>query len=192
MQKYTFSPISQHFFALHRDDFVHPDVERLGGHFVNHLEVEADADAFHVEVLAEETVVVAASATETVALGVEGHARDDDEVEAALVRLVLWLKDVEVADSESGVLAKFHGDDVVANHGGQDDLFLQVPLVEECLGLHLVGEGTVKHDPVGVDEVGVLLKFGQDLFRLLHQLFLAMLFFEGLDVGAKLFLFHAC
>ena len=58
------------------------------------------------------------------------------------------------------------------------------------MGLHLVGKGAVEHDPVGFDEVGMQLEFGQDFFRLLHQLFLAVLFFEGLDVGAKFFLFH--
>ena len=100
------------------------------------------------------------------------------------------LKDVEVAHGKSGVGGKLHWDDVVANHGGQDDLFLQVPLFEEGLGLHFVGEGTIKHYFMGLYEIGVLFKFGQDLLRLLEQLFFCVLFFQGLDVGAQFFLFH--
>ena len=134
--------------------------------------------------LAEETVVIAASAPDAVAVSIKGHAGDDDEVEVARVRLVLRLQDVEVAHGKTGALAVFHGDDVVADDGGQDDLLFQVPFFEEGLGLHLVGQGTIQHHPLRLDEVGMAFQFGHDLFGLFQKLFLRMLFLQGLDVGA--------
>ena len=71
--------------------------------------------------LAEETVGVALPATQSVALSVEGHAGDNDEVEVACVGFVLWLQDVEVAHGEVGVFAVFHRDDVVAEAGMVQD-----------------------------------------------------------------------
>ena len=175
---------------LERNDFVHEDVERLGGDLIDKLEVEADADALDVEMLAEETVVVASAATDAVAIFVEGHARDDDQVEIAMIRFVLRLKDVEVAHGDTGVMGVFHWDDVVADHSGQDDLFFQVPFVKEGLGLHLVGQGAVEHDPLGSHEVGMLFQLGEDLLRLFQQLFFGMLFFQGLDLGPQFFFVH--
>ena len=40
-----------HFFSK-RDDFVHADVEGLGRYFLNKLEVEANADALHGQMMA--------------------------------------------------------------------------------------------------------------------------------------------
>ena len=45
--------------------------------WVDQLEVETDADAFHVEMLAQEAVVVALPPTNAITFPVEGHARDD-------------------------------------------------------------------------------------------------------------------
>lgn len=167
-----------------REDFVHVDVERFGGNLVDELEIEADADAFHIGVFAEETVVVTPSSTNAVAFAVEGYTGDDDEVEIASIRLVLGFKDVEVANGESGVFAKCHGNNVVAYHGGQDNGLLEVPFLQEGLGLHFVGQSAVEHNPFGFDEVGMSLQFGQYLFRLFEQLFFGMLLLQGFDEGA--------
>ena len=64
------------------------------------------------------------AATNAIALAVEGHAWNDNQVKITMVGLVLWFKDVEVAHSKIGILGIFHGDDVVADHGGQDDFLL--------------------------------------------------------------------
>jgi len=146
--------------VLERNHLVHKDVKRLGGHFVNKLEVEADADALHFKVLAEETVVVASTPPDAVALAVESHAWDDNQVKITVIGLILRLEDVEVAHGKVGVLGKFHRDDVVADHGREDDGLLQVPLFEEGLGLYFIGQGTVKHDFIGFDEVRMLFQFG--------------------------------
>lgn len=140
--------------------------------------------------LTKEAVVIAFAATDAVALAVEGHTRYDNEVEITGVRLVLWFKDIEVAYDEIGVLGVFHRDDVIADHSGQDDGFLQMPFFKESLRLHLVGQGTVQHDSIGFDEVGMLFQLGQDFLGLFHQLFLGVLFLQGFDVCAKFFFLH--
>ena len=126
-------------FSSQRDDFVHFDVQRLGRHFFNKLKIKANSDALHIQMLTEESVVVAFAATDAVALAVESYARDDNQVKITMIRFVLRLKDVEVAHGKVGVLGIFHGDDVVADHGGEYYGFFQVPFLEEGLGLHLIG-----------------------------------------------------
>ena len=154
--------------GLKCDDLVHPDVEGLCGDGVNTLKVKADTDAFHLHVLAEETVIVALAASQPVALSVKSHTWDDDEVEITSVRLILRFQNVEVAHGKSGVLAVFHGDDVVADHGGQDDGLLEMPFLKECLGLYLVGQGTIEHYLLGFDEFRMLFQLGQNLLRLIE------------------------
>ena len=176
--------------GLKCDDLVHPDVEGLCGDGVNTLKVKADTDAFHLHVLAEKTVVVTLTASQPVSLSVKGYARDDDEVEITSVRLVLRFQNVEVAHGKSGVLAVFHGDDVVADHGGQDDGLLEMPFLKECLCLHLVGQGTIEHYLLGFDEFRMLFQLGQNLIRLVEKLFFGMLFFQALDVGSQFFFVH--
>lgn len=178
------------FFSSKGDDFVHFDVERLGRHLVNELEIEADADASHVQMLAEETVVIATSAPKAVALAVESHARNHNEVEITLVRLVLGLKNVEVANGKIGVAGIFHRDDVVAHHGGKDDLLVEMPFFEEPLGLHLIGQSTVKHYLMCFYEVGMAFQFGHNCCRLPCQLLFRMLLFQCLDVGTQFFFVH--
>lgn len=177
--------------VLERNHFVHADVEGLGGHFVDELEVEADADAFNAKVMGEETVVVAPSASDAVTLVVESHAWYDDEVEIACIGIVLWLHDIEVAHGEMGVFGVFDGDDVVAHYGGQDDGFFQVPFFEEGLRLHFIGEGAIEHDSFGTDEVWMLFQLGHYFFRLFKELLFGMLFFQGLDEGAQFFFVHS-
>lgn len=67
------------------DDFIHDDVRRGGRDGVDELKGEADTYFICARKEGKEAVVVAAAASETVAVAVERHARDDGEVNPGVV-----------------------------------------------------------------------------------------------------------
>ena len=121
------------------------------------MEIKTDANAFHIKVLAEETVVIALAPTDAIPLTIKGNTWDDDQVKTSSVRVVLGFQNVEISHCESGVLAIFHRDDVIADHGGQDDGLPQMPFLQKGLGLHLVRQGAVNHHPFSLDEIKEML-----------------------------------
>ena len=127
--------------------------------------------------LAEETVVIAFAPADAVALAVKRDPRHYNEVEIAGLRFVLRFQNVEIAHGKCGVLTVFNRNDVIADHGRQDDGFLQMPFLQKRLGLNFVGQSAIKHYPLRLDEVRMLFQFGKDALGLLHQLLLGVLLF---------------
>ena len=122
-----------------RNDFVHFYIIRLRWHFIDKLEIEADSYSLDIQVFTEESVVIAASAADAVAVAVEGDAWDDDEVVVAGIRLVLRFEDIEIADGKTNVFGKFNRDYIIANHSWEDDFLFMAPFLEESLGLDFIG-----------------------------------------------------
>ncbi|MBP5649552.1 MAG: 5-formyltetrahydrofolate cyclo-ligase [Bacteroidales bacterium] len=117
----------------------HRDVKKIGICFDFQLVDSVPVEENDIPMLTEEAVVVAASPSHAIALAVEGHSRDDDEVVTTGIGLVLWFQDVEVAHGEIGFGSQFHRDDVVTHHCRQDDALLLSPFLDEALCLHFVG-----------------------------------------------------
>ena len=126
-------------YTLSRNNFIHGNVVFFNRHIINKLEVETKANFFCCTMLAEKAVVVALAPSQAVALSVESHSRDDDEVVTTDIGLVLRFKNVEVAHGEIGLGGQFYRDDVVTHHCRQDDTVLLSPFLDESLCLHFVG-----------------------------------------------------
>lgn len=133
----------------------------FGGYLRQELKGKAEADERATE-LGQEAVVVAASASEAVTVGIEGDSGDDgeldgvevgevgalgfDDAEGALLGLALWVVDAEP--------------EVVAIDDGQED-GLPVGMTEdEVVGIDFIGQGVIEQDGVGLAEEGMLLKLG--------------------------------
>ena len=141
------------------------------------LEVEAEPDGMDFRMLCQETVLVTASAPETVSVGIEGHSRYYNQVKITAIRMVLRFGNMEITFRKRHVFSQFHRDDIVTDHGRKDEGLAQVPFLQEGLGLNLVRESTIEHHSIGSDEIGMLFKLSQDHFGLFQKLLLGVLLF---------------
>ena len=141
-----------------RNDFVHFYIIRLRWHFIDKLEIEADSYSLDIQVFTEESVVIATSAADAVAVAVKSDAWDDDEVVVAGVRLVLRFEDIEIADGEACIFGKFNRDYVIADHGREDDFLFMAPFLEEGLSLNFIWQSAVNHHNMRFLEIRMLLE----------------------------------
>ena len=122
---------------------------RFCGYVCQDLEGEGDADEWAAE-LGQEAVVVAASASEAVALGSECHTGDDGEVDGGEVGVESserLLYAVSVAGGKGLFAFVAVERQLIANDGGQEDgLSLVGEVADEGVGANLVGQGMVEED----------------------------------------------
>ena len=81
--------------------------------------------------MAKEPVVITLAPAETIAIAVEGHTWNDNQIKTARVWLVLRFQNIEVAHGKACVSAILHRDDVVADHSGQNDGLAQMPFFQK-------------------------------------------------------------
>lgn len=82
--------------GLKCDDFVYNAVMGFARHVGQQLEVETQTDRVGLWMLAQKTVIIALSAPQPVAVCIESHSWNYNQVEVAGVRMVLWFGNMEI------------------------------------------------------------------------------------------------
>ena len=136
------------------------------------LEVVADAHMERTGVAAQELIVVAATATNTVALMIKGYAGHEDHINMPTIALGLGFGNAEVTMTHhvlAVVGAHLH---IVAMGDRQQHDLLVVILLQERTQVHLVVHGIVEHNDLSGLEAGRSLNLAHDSSRTLADILL--------------------